>query len=162
MRSRDDGTVIPLLVLGFLLAGTLLAAAVAGSAALVAHRRLAADCDGAALAGATALDRPALATTLPAPGPPATAEDPAAARGEGNADGTGGLPIDSVAVARAVTAYLRAAAPGTTATSRTDGTTVTVVCTRTARVPFGAVIARPHGIRETATARARTVLRPST
>lgn len=72
MRSRDDGTVIPLLVLGFLLAGTLLAAAVAGSAALVAHRRLAADCDGAALAGATALDRPALATTLPAPGPPAT------------------------------------------------------------------------------------------
>lgn len=65
-------------------------------------------------------------------------------------------------MARAVTAYLRAAAPGTTVTSGTDGTTVTVVCTRTARVPFGAVIARPHGIRETATARARTVLRPST
>lgn len=227
MRGRDDGTVIPLLVLGFLLAGTLLAAAVAGSAALVAHRRLAADCDGAALAGATALDRTALATALSAPGPPslsgtaddqpappataddpqlpagtagtagdppalpataddpaappatagdppaapatadyppATAGDPVAGAGPdgGNADGAGGLPLEPVAAARAVTAYLAAAAPGTIARVRTDGTTVTVACTRTARVPFGAVIARPHGIRETATARAGTVLRPST
>jgi hypothetical protein len=184
MRGRDDGTVIPLLVLGFLLAGTLLAAAVAGSAALVAHRRLAADCDGAALAGASALDRPALAgaPTLGGPtvggstvdGPTLDGSAPdrpalaggagrkAALPGPGNADGTGDLPLDPVAAARAVAAYLEVAAPGTTAAVKTDRTTVTVVCRRTVRVPFGAVIARPHGIRETATARAGTVLRPST
>jgi hypothetical protein len=54
------------------------------------------------------------------------------------------------------------AAPGTAATVRTGRTTVTVVCRRTVRVPFGVVVARPHGIRETATARAGTVVRPST
>jgi hypothetical protein len=160
MRGRDDGTVIPLLVLGFLLAGTLLAASVAGSAALVAHRRLAADCDGAALSGAAALDRPALTTALPPPDP--AGARPAAGEGVGNADGTGGLPVDPVTAGRAATAYLETVAPGTGATVHTDRTTVTVVCRRTVRVPFGAVIARPQGIRETATARARTVVRPST
>jgi hypothetical protein len=59
--------VIPLLVLAFLLAGTVLAASVAGSPALVAHRRLAADCDGAALAGAAEVDR---STAPPSPAPP--------------------------------------------------------------------------------------------
>ena len=138
--GRDRGTVIPLLVLAFLLAGTLLAASVAGSAALVAHRRLAADCDGAALAGAAALDRAAVA----------------------NASGTGVLVLDPVGAARAVTDHLAAAAPAVTATTRVGPGAVTVVCRRTVRVPFGAIIARPHGIRETATARASTVIRPST
>ena len=192
MRGRDDGTVIPLLVLGFLLAGTLLAAAVAGSAALVAHRRLAADCDGAALAGATALDRSALSRSALGPAPYDAGGTPPPSAGStdtappsagstdgtappaahdaggtpppsaGKADGAGDLPLDPVAAGRAVTAYLEAAAPGTIATVRTDRTTVSVVCRRTVRVPFGAVIARPHGIPETATARAGTVLRPST
>ena len=175
MRDRDDGTVIPLLVLGFLLAGTLLAAAVAGSAALVAHRRLAADCDGAALAGASAIDRASLDRSALGAAPPAAAGSadrtarPAAGNAggaappaTGTADGAGDLPLDPAAAARAATAYLEAAAPGTAAAVRTDRTTVTVVCRRTVRVPFGAVIARPHGIRETATARAGTVLRPST
>jgi hypothetical protein len=172
MRGRDDGTVIPLLVLGFLLAGTLLTASVAGSAALVAHRRLAADCDGAALAGASALDRTALNAALPPAGGPgaaaATGEPGTAEPGEpgtadaGNPAVAQGLPLDGTAAAHAARAHLAVAAPGTTATIRTDRTTVTVVCARTVRVPFGAVIARPHGIRETATARAGTVVRPST
>jgi hypothetical protein len=138
--SRDRGTVLPLLVLGFLLAGTLLAASVAGSAALVAHRRLAADCDGAALAGAAALDRTRV----------------------GNPGDTGVLALDPAGVARAVTEQLAASAPAVAATTRVGGGAVTVVCRRTVRVPFGAIIARPHGILETATARASTVIRPST
>lgn len=138
--GRDRGTVIPLLVLAFLLAGTLLAASVAGSAALVAHRRLAADCDGAALAGAAALDR----------------------AGVTNASGAGVLALDPAGAARAVTDHLAAAAPAVAATTRVRRGAVTVVCRRTVRVPFGAIIARPHGIRETATARASTVIRPST
>ena len=131
---------IPLLVLGFLLAGTLLAASAAGSAALVAHRRLAADCDGAALAGATALDRAE-------GGKRRWRRGSAARRRCGGPD------------RRGLSRCRRARHPARTST---PAGTVTVVCRRTVRVPFGAIIARPHGIRETATARAPTVLRPST
>jgi hypothetical protein len=169
---RDDGTVIPLLVLGFLLAGTLLAASVAGSAALVAHRRLAAACDGAALAGAAAVDRTRLASpTIPAraataaPADPATPADPAAAGEVGRRGIPGGarvLPLDRRAAARSAIAYLATAVPGVGGTASTDGATVTVRCAWTVRVPFEAVIAHPHGIRETATARASTMTRPST
>jgi hypothetical protein len=162
---RDDGTVIPLLVLGFLLAGTLLAASVAGSAALVAHRRLAAACDGAALAGAGALDRTRLGSPALPAGVPAAPADPAAPGdpvGRGIPRTTRVLPLDPRAAARSALAYLAAAAPGVSATASTDGATVTVHCAWTVRVPFEAVIARPHGIRETATARASTVTRPST
>ena len=139
-RDPEAGTVIPLLALAFLLAGTVLAASVAGSAALVAHRRLAADCDGAALAGATVVDR---------------------ARA-GNPHGTGALPLDAAAAARSAAAYLGAVAPGTRARTTAAAGTLTVICARTVRVPFGAVIARPHGIPAIATARAATVARPST
>jgi hypothetical protein len=135
----EEGTVIPLVVLVFLLAGTLLAASVAGSAALVAHRRLAADCDGAALAAAAELDRGRL----------------------GNPGATGLLALDGARARAAATAYLARAAPATTATI-VAGTSVTVTCRTTVRVPFGAVIARPHGIRASATATAATVSRPST
>lgn len=131
---------IPLVVLGFLLAGTLLVASVAGGAALVAYRRLAADCDGAALAGAAAVDRAGLA----------------------NPGRTGVLPLDRAAAEGVANDYLRSTAPAVTATSTTTPTTVTLVCRTTVRVPFGAAIARPHGISESATATAGTVIRPST
>ncbi|HST66488.1 MAG TPA: hypothetical protein VLM05_14985, partial [Mycobacteriales bacterium] len=117
--------------------------------------------DGAAVDGAadgTALDGTANGTA------DGTALDrtPLDRAARANTGGTGGLVIDGPGAARAARAYLAVAAPGTGGAVRTEGTTVVVVCRRTVRVPFGAVIARPHGIPETATARARTVVRPST
>ena len=62
MRSEDAGTVIPLVLLCFLLAGTLVTAGIAASAAFLAQRDLAGICDGAAVAAAAgAVDRTALA-----------------------------------------------------------------------------------------------------
>ncbi|HZB48724.1 MAG TPA: hypothetical protein VE547_06475, partial [Mycobacteriales bacterium] len=60
MARADGGTVLPLLLLGFLLGGLLVTAGTAASAAFLAQRDLAGVCDGAALAGAAALDRAAL------------------------------------------------------------------------------------------------------
>lgn len=167
MRSADAGTVLPLVVLCFLLAGTLLTASVAASAAFLAHRQLVALCDGAALAGAAALDRTALdRTALGAPGTstagtstPTAAESPVVA-------GDPALALDPVAVGAAVERYRTdTGQAGLAVVAGTDGRTVTTRCRRMARVPFGAVLGRPDGIERTAVARARSVLltrRPST
>ena len=158
-RPGDAGTVVPLLLVGFLLAVTLFAGFTAGAAALVARRQLAADCDATALAGATALDRTAL-TTRPEAVPPADPADPAdSADSADPADPATALPLDPRAVAIAVRA---AAGPRTAATATTDGRTVTVECRRTTLVPFGALLGRPDGVERTAVSRARTRLRPST
>lgn len=165
----DGGTVIPLLVVGFLLAVTLLAASTAGAAALVARRRLAADCDAAALAGAAALDRTALTAGTP-PDPAGSLPDPAESLPPGGSGTTEPLPpgasgptvplgLDPVAVLAAVRG---AAESGTEVRPTTDGVTVTVHCRRIAAVPFGAVLGRPHGIERTAVSRAQTRIRPST
>jgi len=138
-RRRDGGTVLPLLVLGVLLAATLLAASTAAGAALVARRQLAAVCDGAALAGASALDRSTV-DTEGADRPPAM-----------------GYPLDPAGARRAVRAYLAAAGPDVLADVGTDRGTVTVRCRRTVSVPFGHVLGRPDGIVRTAVSRARTV-----
>ncbi|HVD28233.1 MAG TPA: hypothetical protein VNC79_06995, partial [Mycobacteriales bacterium] len=54
------------------------------------------------------------------------------------------------------------AMPGSTmsATATTDGRTVTVVCRRTVRIPFGAVLGHPDGLERTGVARARSRLLP--
>jgi len=154
--------VLPLLLLGFLLAVTVLAATTAGGAALVARRQLAAACDGAALAGAAALDRTALSTAPPPPANPDTATGRADVREAASGDEEGILALDRDAVPAAVVAHLGGLGTPTDADARTDGRTVLVRCRRTVRVPFGAVIGRPDGIERVATARARAVLRPST
>lgn len=157
MSRRDAGTVLPLLVLGFVLGTTVLAAATAGTAALVARRELAATCDGAALAGATALDRTAL--THPT-GPDPAGPDPVGTgpRPTRNPYATT-LPLDPTAVVAAVEDYVD---PATEVAVGTDGRTVTVRCRRLAKVPFGAVLRRPQGIERTAVSRARSRIRPST
>ena len=145
MTGADRGTVLPLVLLSFLLAGLLVTAGTAASAAFLAQRDLAGVCDGAALAGAAALDRAALAR--PRPG----------------ADGVGpGLPLDRAEVAAAVGSYRHhAARPGLVLTAGTDGRTVTVTCRRTVRIPFGAVLGKAGGLDRTAVARARTALLPA-
>lgn len=162
MSRRDAGTVLPLLVLGFVLGTTVLAAGTAGTAALVARRELAATCDGAALAGATALDRTALdRTALDRTGPEQAGPDPddPAGRPAARDRYATTLPLDPRTAIAAVEDYVD---PGTDVTVGTDGRTVTVRCRRLAKVPFGAVLGRPHGIERTAVSRARSRIRPST
>jgi hypothetical protein len=136
MSRRDDGTVIPLTLLSFLLAGLLVTAGTAASAAFLAQRDLAGVCDGAAVAGAAAVGRGAVDSGI--------------------------LPLDPAAVTAATERYrTRAGKPGLALRAGTDGRTVTVECRRTVRIPFGAVLGKGGGLEGTAVARARSaVLRP--
>lgn len=159
--ARDGGTVLPLVLLSFLLAGLMVTAGTAASAAFLAQRDLAGVCDGAALAGAAALDRAALAGTTIAGMPTGSAPTGGAPTG-GAPTGGAGLPVDAAGVAAAVEDYrLRADRPGLRLEPGTDGATVTVVCRRTVRIPFGAVLGAAEGLDRTAVARARTALLPA-
>jgi hypothetical protein len=161
--SADRGTVVPLVLLSFLLAGLLVTAGTAASAAFLAQRDLAGVCDGAALAGAAAVDRAALARSpAPARAPARPTVDRSGVEGAGAAGGSGPLPLDRAGVVAAVQDYrARAARPGLKLAATTDGGTVTVTCRRTVRIPFGAVLGRAGGLDRTAVARARTALRPA-
>jgi hypothetical protein len=66
-----------------------------------------------------------------------------------------------VLVAEATVRYGQDADPagGTALDAATDGRTVTVVCSRTVEIPFGAAVGAPHGLDRTVTARARPVRR---
>jgi hypothetical protein len=126
-------------VLSVLLAGTLVTASTAASAAFLAQRDLAGLCDGAALAAAAAVDREALR--------------------QGRVPAADALPLDPVAVEAAVRRYRqRVDRAGLTLAAGTDGRAVTVTCRRTVRVPFGAVLGSPDGLDRTAVARARPAL----
>jgi hypothetical protein len=183
MRSRrDGGTVIPLILLSVLLAGLLVTAGTAASAAFLAQRDLAGVCDGAALAGAAAVDRAAVDRaavdperavpdgTVPDPAVPHPAvqepavphsavQEPAVPDPAGAVDRA--LPLDPRAVTVATERYrARAGKPGLALRAGTDGHTVTVVCRRTVRIPFGAVLGRAGGLERTAVARARSAVLP--
>lgn len=146
--TRDAGTSTPLVLLCFLLAGTLVTASTAASAAFLAQRDLAGVCDGAAVAAAAgAVDRAALDRIPPD-------DDTGRTRAV--------LPVDPAAVAATVQRYRdRAGRQGLVLTATTDGRTVTVTCRRTVRIPFGAVLGRADGLQRTAVARARSPLLPA-
>ena len=113
-----------------LIAGLVVTATTAASAAFLAQRDLAGFCDGAAVAAV------ADATTSDDEGDPAV--DPARAQA-------------------ALETYGRTG--GATVTGSTDGGTITVACTRRVRIPFGAVLGAPDGLVRTVVARARPVTR---
>jgi Putative Flp pilus-assembly TadE/G-like len=138
-HGGDDGTTIPLIMLCFLVAGMFTCASVAASAAFLAQRDLAGLCDGAALAAANSFHRGGTAS--------------------GSADGT--LPLDEELVRSAVAKYQSRTTPADdtlSISSTTDGRTVTVVCHRTSRIPFGRVLGHPDGLERTAVAHARSPL----
>ena len=132
---------VPMIMLCFLLAGTFVAGSVAASAAFLAQRDIAGVCDGAALAAANAVDRSAV--------------------GSGGA-AADSLPLSAASVVTAVGRYGRTqdngAGDGTAFLAETDGTTVTVTCRRTVRIPFGALLGYGDGLDRTAVARARSRL----
>jgi hypothetical protein len=133
----DAGTASPLILLSFLLAATFVCASTAASAAFLAQRRLAAICDGAALAAANAFDRTAV-TPRPADV----------------------LPLDDAGVRERVARYrqLIAGEEAPAMTVSSDGHTVTVECRHTTRLPFGAVLGRRDGLEQTVVARAHSSL----
>ena len=167
--SDDRGTVLPLVVLSFLLSGLMVTAGTAASAAFLAQRDLAGVCDGAALAGAAALDRAALdraaldraGLNRAASAAGADGADSAASSADAGSGAVAGLPVSAAKAAAAVEEYgRRAARPGLRLAPSTDGVTVTVTCRRTVRIPFGAMLKAADGLERTAVARARTELTP--
>jgi hypothetical protein len=163
---------IPMIMLCFLLAGVLVCASIAASAAFLAQRDLAGVCDGAAIAAANAVNRAALGAApaaghpaTPPVGPPATppARHPA---GQPTRDPEGGgeaeiLPLDAGSVGRVVADYqanLVAGGSPIWMSADTDGRAVTVTCRRTVRIPFGRLLGYPDGLDRSAIARARSPL----
>jgi hypothetical protein len=162
--TGDRGTMIPMIMLCFLLAGVLVCASIAASAAFLAQRDLAGVCDGAAIAAANAVNRAALGAAPP-PGPSAAppaghpAEQPTR-----DPDGGGEaeiLPLDAGSVGRVVADYQANLAGGGSPiwmSADTDGRAVTVTCRRTVRIPFGRLLGYPDGLDRSAIARARSPL----
>jgi hypothetical protein len=151
--TGDRGTMVPMIVLCFLLAATLGGASIAASAAFLAQRDLAGACDGAAIAAANAVSRPGIGTTPP------TGQPSAGVRDGGDPEV---LPLDAESVGRAIADYQDSlAADGsspTWMTAATDGRVVTVVCRRSVRIPFGRLLGYPDGLDRTASAHARSPL----
>jgi hypothetical protein len=131
MIDDDRGSTIPL-ILGFSLIGLLVvAAAVMASDAFTQHRDLQSVCDGAAVAGANAIDGPAARTR----------------------ELTGTLPL------AAVQDYLAADAGRTEvivqAGLSTDGATVLADCHAHTELAFAGLIGRPDGIDQHARSQAQ-------
>ncbi len=134
----DRGSTIPL-ILGFFLIGLLIVvAAVMASDAFTQQRDLQSVCDGAALAGANAIDGPAARTR----------------------ELTAALPL--AAVQAAVQDYL-AADPGrmevtAQATLSTDGSTVLADCRVRTELAFAGLIGHPDGIDQHARSQAQGIV----
>jgi hypothetical protein len=158
--AGDRGTMIPMIIMCFLLAGTLVCASVAASAAFLAQRDLAGVCDGAAIAAASGVSRDRLGS------PPVDAPDTHQDGGQDTADDgwdpdAGVLPLDADLVERALADYQsQASAAGSPVllTAETDGQLVTVVCRRTVRIPFGALLGYRNGLERVAVAHAQSPL----
>jgi hypothetical protein len=133
--SDDRGSTIPL-ILGFFLIGLLVvAAAVMASDAFTQQRDLQSVCDGAAVAGANAIDSPAARTR----------------------ELTGALPL--AAVQAAVQDYLAAdsgrAEVMVHAMLSSDGSTVLADCRARTELAFAGIIGRSDGIEQRARSQAQ-------
>ncbi len=145
-RTREGGTILPLVAGFIVVALVLVLGAVDASVAFLAQRDLSSVCDGAALSAAQSVSAKAVY------------EQPA---------GSSALPLDPVAVQTAVRTYQErnyAGDPGglTIETAVIDGggtPTVALVCRRTARLPFGALVGYRDGLPRTASSAARAPVR---
>ena len=141
-RGHEAGSSIPLIVLCFLIAALLVAGVTAASSAFLAQRDLQADCDGAAIAAASGLDSEALyAHSFP--------EDSM-------------LPVANQAAGAALERYRRGEPPSEQEermTVHVDNETVTVACSRRAKIPFGAVFGFGGGVQRSAVGTTKSPLR---
>ena len=117
-RASEEGTIL-LLTLGLVALGlSLIVVVIDVSSVFLARRSLLAACDGAALAGAQALDADRLYRQ----------------------GAHGRIPVGDDDVSQAVTDYTQAASddvPGQSFAVSTDGVTVTVTGRRSVSMPFG-------------------------
>jgi uncharacterized membrane protein len=139
MRARlrgDQGSLIPMILMAFVVAGLIIVGSVVAGDAFLTQRDLQSECDGAAIAGAQALD-----------------DSDFYRNGVGSDQA---LPLGGVQ--QAVDRY--AAEDGSRvrmiATVGDDHVTVAVACTKTAHLTFGAVFGYGNGLRQHATAHARS------
>lgn len=142
LRLRDDerGSIIPLTIAFFLIAATVVMGTAAAGAAFFAQRDLQSVCDGAALAGAQALDNPEYYDDF---------------------GGDSALPLSEEAADSAVREYiaLRNSDGGAPVQARTglnpSSVEVVVHCSTAVDVPFGGVLQiNPVGREATGSARA--------
>jgi uncharacterized membrane protein len=138
---RDDsGSIIPMILMAFVVAGLVIVGSVVAGSAFLAQRDLQSVCDGAAIAGAQALDDPEFYKS-----------------GVGS---DGALPLGGVqsAVERyaAQDAGSGSDRAAVTASVADDRVTVSVVCAKTSHLTFGAVFGYSSGLQQHATAHARS------
>lgn len=142
--AGDRGSTLVLMIGCFMLAGVLLTGGIAASAAFLAQRDLQSMCDGAAIAGAQAFERPEAGT-------------------EAGTEVGDSLPLSQDAVVEAVADYAvdryGAVAAEVTMSASTDGRLVRVTCSRVVHIPFEDLFS-PGGLERTAVAEARSPLIP--
>jgi uncharacterized membrane protein len=142
LRARlprgDRGSMIPMIILCFSVAGVIITGSIAAGGAFLAQRDLESVCDGAAIAGAQALDDVAY-------------------YGAG-APGVEAYPLGDVQ--GRVDDYVARDGGSVTAGANTDGRSVSVTCRETAHVPFGRMFGYGGGLARQATADARPVQAP--
>jgi hypothetical protein len=139
----DEGSTLPLILLCFLVGLLVVAGSVTASSAFLAQRDLQSDCDGAAVAGAAAVDSPGMYTP-----------DPGGLSPE--------LPLAAEAAEVAVHAYASRSGMDETSFAVTVAgrAEVEVVCDRTVGVPFGEMFGLGDGVRRSTHSGARSPVRP--
>jgi len=132
----DDGSLIPMILMAFVVAGLIIVGSVVAGDAFLAQRDLQSECDGAAIAGAQALD------------------DPTFYRNGVGSDQA--LPLGGVQQAVDNYAAEDDRRVQMIASVGDDHVTVAVACAKTVHVTFGAVFGYSNGIEQHASAHARS------
>lgn len=133
MRPRgDDGSMIPMIIMAFVVAGLVVTGSIAAGSAFLAQRDVQSVCDGAAIAGAQALDPDRYFGGTGAPG--------------------GTYPLGPVQAA--VSRYQTEDDSGAAMEAGLTGRSVVVRCEKTVHIPFGTVFGYGNGLDRIATAHA--------
>jgi uncharacterized membrane protein len=132
----DEGSLIPMILMAFVVAGLLIVGSVVAGDAFLAQRDLQSECDGAAIAGAQALDDPDFYRN---------------GVGSDQALPLGGVQdaVDKYAVEDGSRVHMIASVAD-------DHVTVGVACNKTAHITFGGVFGYGNGLNQRASAHARS------
>lgn len=139
VQRRDRGSLVPLILVCFGVALTMVCGGITASVAFLAQRDVQSLCDGAAVAAANGIDEAGYFTS----------------------SGRDAVALSDASVATAVGDYL--AVSGQLLddwTASTDGTTVELVCTRFVEVPFAALFLGGRELERRAVASARSPYQP--
>jgi uncharacterized membrane protein len=139
VRERERGSTLPLVLVCWLVAALMSFGGIAASDAFLAQREVQSICDGAALAAANSADEGVAYTSGVTSGLPLTRESTQAAVADHLADG--GAVLD-------------------TWSAETDGSEVTVRCTRFVDIAFGRLFLGGRPLERTAVASARAPTLP--